>query len=85
MDGVLAQAKLGLVAILAAVLGFLAAEFLRKPVPVSAPVPVATLPAAAPEMVAWSIAANADGAWIVTPNGGVFFCTKTECNDVIKK
>lgn len=83
MQGLMAQVKLGLVAIVAAVLGFLAADFMRKPVPVATPAPVATLPPEAAS--AWSIAANADGAWIAKSNGGVMFCTKTECNDVIKK
>ncbi len=77
----MATLRLGVVALLAAALGFLGADFWRR---MDQPAPVALTqapPPPAPEP-AWSVAANAEGAWIVSRTGTVHFCDRTACSRI---
>ncbi len=81
MGSVWAQAKVALIAVLAAALGFLGGELWRgqQPAPVVTPPPI-NLPAPSPS--SWSVAANSEGAWAVSRDGQVFFCDRTQCTQI---
>lgn len=77
----MATLKLGLVALLAAALGFLGADFYRR---MDQPAPLALTPPAPPPAPepSWSVSANAEGAWVANREGTVFFCDRAACTRI---
>ncbi len=77
-----AQVKLVVVALFAAVVGLLGGEWWRGQLLATQPTALPAISMPPPSPTSWGVAANNEGAWVVSREGAVYFCDRAQCTQI---